>query len=234
MFLLIRFDRIRNYIAAGVVVLAFALGIILLPRIKHPVMAEYDNSTLVIDPGHGGVDGGAISLYGNKESDINLAIAQKLQVLAELYGQNCVMTRSSDASYTTYPDYSEHAELVHRVEIANSQKNAVMLSIHQNCFPDARVSGSQILYAPTDGSKELGTMMQANFLQHLDPYNRRVAEPAPKKLFITANVNCTALLLECGFLSNAQDCEALTDDTYQTKLASVMLATFLQYKGKTV
>ena len=190
-------------------------------------------NTLVIDPGHGGIDGGAISTDGTKESDINLAIALKLRSLAEFIGQKTVMTREDDSWRTDAASYSEHEDLVHRTEIINAAPNAILFSIHQNCFPTAQPSGAQVLYAKNEGSDVLGNLTHNNLISCLDPENRRVAEPAPKKLYITANARCPAILVECGFMSNNFDVLKLKEESYQLSLALVLLCSFLQYSGST-
>ena len=160
--------------------------------------ADTGLNTLVIDPGHGGFDGGAISDDGSKESDINLAIAQKLRCLSELLGQPLTMTREDDRIRSEYAEYSEHEDLVRRTEIVNDTPGAILISIHQNDFPTGQPSGAQVLYAASSGSEELGRRCHQNLITQLDPQNRRVAEPAPKALYITSHVGCTAILVECG------------------------------------
>lgn len=189
--------------------------------------------TLVIDPGHGGIDGGAISTDGTKESDINLAIALKLRAIAEFMGQKTVMTREDDSWRTDAASYSEHEDLVHRTEIINAAPNAILFSIHQNCYPTAQPSGAQVLYSGYEGSDILGTLTHNNLISCLDPENRRVAEPAPKKLYITANASCPAILVECGFMSNNFDVLKLKEESYQLSLALVLMCSFLQFTGST-
>lgn len=198
-----------------------------------PASFEEGRPVLVIDPGHGGFDGGAVSEDGTKESDINLAIGLKMQGLAELIGQECVMTRTDDSSRTDYADYSEHQDLVRRTELINGTPGAVVFSIHQNCFPTGQPSGAQVLYSSFSGSEMLGKLTHANLIQCLDPQNRRVAEPAPKALYITANAHCPTILVECGFMSNIFDVVKLRDEQYQTALSVVMIASLLQYLSDT-
>lgn len=196
------------------------------------VSAAGDAPCLVIDPGHGGIDGGAISISGKKESDINLAIALKLQKLAEFYGVQTLMTREDDSMRTDMSSYSEHEDLVHRTEIINSAANGVLISIHQNCYPTSQPSGAQVLYADNEESKNLGELTHKNLTENLEAENRRVAEPASKGLYITANAKCPAILVECGFMSNFSDLEKLLTPGYQSSLAVVFLASFLQYTSQ--
>lgn len=211
-------------IGAIIMLIMFAINI---HAIK--VMGQSGSSCLVIDPGHGGIDGGAVSVGGKKESDINLAIGLKLQKIAEFYGVDTVMTRTDDSARTDVKNYSEHEDLVHRTEIINSVPGGVLFSIHQNCYLTSQPSGAQILYGAADGSMELGRITHENIINCLEPENRRVAEPAPKGLFITANASCPSVLAECGFMSSFSDIEKLITGEYQTSLATVFFASYAQF-----
>ena len=189
--------------------------------------------TLVIDPGHGGFDGGAISDDGTKESDLNLAIGMKTALIAELLGQSTRMTRTDDSARTDFSTYSEHEDLVHRTALINETPGAIVISIHQNDFPTGQPSGAQVLYSAYEGSKAFGTMTHANLVHFLDPENRRVAEPAPKGLYITANAACPAILVECGFMSNNFEVLRLCDGGYQNSIALVLVSSLLQYLNAT-
>ena len=196
------------------------------------VDAGAGNSCIIIDPGHGGIDGGAVSVNGKKESDINLAIGLKLRAIAEFYGVPAVMTRTDDTAFTESTNYSEHDELVRRVDIINSVPGGVLFSIHQNCYPTSQPSGAQILYGAASGSEALGQITHRNFIACLEPDNRRVAEPAPKKLYITANASCPSVLAECGFMSSFIDLEKLITNEFQTSLAAVMFASYAQFTAQ--
>ena len=194
-----------------------------------PAAASDTARCLVLDPGHGGLDGGAVSKSGKKESDINLAIALKTQKLAEFYGVDTVMTRTDDSMRTDLKSYSEHEDLVRRTEIANSARNGILISIHQNCYPTSLPSGAQTLFSNDPESKKLGELTQSNIVRYLQPENRRLAEPAPAKLYITGHAACPAILVECGFMSNFSDLEKLSGGRYQTSLAVVLFVSYLQY-----
>lgn len=193
------------------------------------VSCSAEESTLVIDAGHGGIDGGAIGADGSKESDINLAIALRLQAVSAFCGKNAVMTRTDDSRGSNALTYSEHDELVYRADVVNATPNAVLLSIHQNCYPTAQPSGAQVLYSSNGQSEVLGKLMHANLVNCLDPQNRRVAEPDKNHLYILSNVSCPAILVECGFVSNHSDITKLTDSRYQTALSTVLMGTYLQF-----
>jgi len=189
--------------------------------------------TLVIDPGHGGIDSGAVGADGTRESDLNLAISLKLRALAELYGQNNILIRQDDSTKCDREPYSEHRDLECRAEIASNALNPVYISVHQNDFPTGQPSGVQVIYAAGQGSEEFGSITHANLVNALYPQSRRLAEPTTKKLYILSHLECPAILVECGFLSNAVDLENLKKPAYQTALAAIMMGSYLQFLQNT-
>lgn len=198
-----------------------------------PVISQNSRSTLVLDAGHGGIDGGAISDSGLKESDINLQIALKTEALVRFLGIDTVMTRETDTDNSGNKAYSEHDNLVQRVNLANSTENAVLISIHQNKFPSAVVSGAEVMYSDNDDSKALGLITQDNLVALLDSSNRRVARPAPKELLLTSSVECPTILVECGFMSNPQEAQKLASNDYQLKLAAILAGSYIQFLNNT-
>ena len=190
---------------------------------------SYVPPTLVIDAGHGGIDGGALSTDGTKESDINLAIALRLDSIVRFCGQKTIMTRWDDSRKTDILSYSEREDLKYRAEVANGTKNAVLISIHQNDFPTAQPRGAQVLYSSFGDSDRLGRLIQSLLVEKLDPENRRLAAPAPPELYLTANVHCPAVLVECGFMSNNFEVLKLKESGYQSALALVIAASYLEY-----
>lgn len=198
-----------------------------------PVISQNSRSKLVLDAGHGGIDGGAISDSGLKESDINLQIALKTEALVRFLGIDTVMTRETDTDNSDNKAYSEHDNLVQRVKLANSTENAVLISIHQNKFPSAVVSGAEVMYSDNDDSKALGLITQDNLVTLLDSSNRRVARPAPKELLLTSSVECPTILVECGFMSNPQEVQKLASNDYQLKLAAILAGSYIQFLNNT-
>ena len=191
--------------------------------------------TLIIDAGHGGADGGAVSVNGRTESGINLDIALKTRELCRLFGFTPVMTRDTETL-----DYPQEMDTLHkkkvwdqktRVALINDIPNALLLSIHQNNYPDARPSGSQVLYGAADGSMELAKLTHDNLSCCLCPENRRVAAPVSKNVYLFQQIQCPAILVECGFLSNPGELEKLTSPAYQREIAVILLASCLQYIG---
>lgn len=231
MFYVIRLKRLGSLSAVLCFLLAGFILLRALSAVKTLQAAELweQKAVLVIDAGHGGFDGGAVAVNGVKESDVNLAIAQKLQLLAAFCGQETRMTRADDSRRTELLNYSEHEDLANRVQIANSVPNAVLISIHQNYYPTTQPWGAQVLYADDPDSALLGRITQSNLVSSLQPENRRLAEPASPKLYLTSHADGPAILVECGFLSNYNEMEKLTEDSYQTSLAAVLIASYLQF-----
>lgn len=203
------------------------------PSSSRPQAEIGSNGTLVIDAGHGGEDGGAVSSDGLHESEVNLEIALRLEALAGLCGVPAVMTR--DSAEIDYPETENTVrqrkvwEQKARVELIGGTENAVLISLHQNKFPDSRPRGPQALYAKTDGSKELGETAHENLTAVLYPENRRVAAPASDKIYLMKNVTCPAVLVECGFLSNPEEAALLGTPEYRLKIASVILCSYLEW-----
>ena len=196
-----------------------------------PTFAVLPQRSLILDPGHGGIDGGAVAYNGVKESDLNLSIALRLRDLADFYGLPTVMTRQDDSRHTDTERYSEHEDLVWRAEQINAAGGGLCLSIHQNTFPTSQPSGAQVLYGAGEESRRLGECLQGCIVCNLQPENRRVAQPASRGLYLPAHVDCPFALVECGFLSNLSDLQKLSDESYQKSFAAVLLCACLQYTG---
>ena len=186
---------------------------------------------LVIDAGHGGVDGGATSCTGALESNLNLEIALKLQALAGLLGMKTSMIRTTDCSvYTSGKSIAAQkvSDLKNRVKIVNETENALLISIHQNYYSEDRYSGAQVFYPKTVGSEILAKQLQTTFVNTINRGSKRKAKPATG-IYLMNNINCTGVLIECGFLSNPQEEKQLRDPEYQNKICCVIAATLTQY-----
>ena len=209
------------------------LWISLAPAAEDTAAAAQARPVLIIDAGHGGEDGGAVAADGTVEADINLGIACKLNLLAQLCGTDTEMTRADE--HIHYPaDAStiaarKTADQKQRAALINSVANGVLISIHQNEYPAPSPHGAQVLYASSMQSKAFGEAMHAALVNLLDPENRRVAAPISNDIYLMRSVQCPAVLVECGFLSNPEELKKLKDESYQLKLSMVMLGSFLEY-----
>lgn len=190
---------------------------------------------IVIDAGHGGVDGGASSCTGIPESRFNLEIALKLEDLLALLGRETVMIRREDVSVYTKGEtiaQKKVSDLKERVRITNETENAVLLSIHQNYFSDGRYSGAQVFYPKTPDSEALAGRLQKAFSAYLDPDNHRDAKVV-KGVYLMDRIQCTAVLIECGFLSNPEEEARLRDPGYQRQLCAVIAVTLAGFLSNT-
>ena len=200
--------------------------------ISQRIPLERDH-TIVIDAGHGGEDGGAVSCTGVSESGINLDIALKLNDLLHLLGWRTKMIRTADISVCTGGQtiaQRKVSDLKERVRMVNDTENPILVSIHQNMFSDARYSGAQVFYTPS--GLELANTLQENFCALLNPSSRRQSKPA-KGVYLMENIDCPGILVECGFLSNPAEEAKLRENSCQQKLAAVIgttLAEFLDYQ----
>lgn len=226
----LRKPKIKSILSAVFLAMPVIVYIIASDNVIGAAKLQMQTPILVIDAGHGGIDSGALAADGTKESDINLAIALKLRALAELYGLENLMVRQDDRTMSDSLDYSEHRDLVRRTEIINSDPNNVCVSIHQNCYPTGQPHGTLVIYSCEHESEELGKITHENLILQLNPDNRRIAEPAGDKYYLLSNATCPAILIECGFMSNFSEIEKLKTSTYQTSIATVVVASFLQYK----
>lgn len=187
--------------------------------------------TVIIDAGHGGPDGGATSCTGVLESKFNLEIALRLRDLTELLGIQTLMIRDTDCSVYTQGNtiaQKKVSDLKERVRIVNNTENATLVSIHQNLFPDAKYSGAQVFYAKTQGSQKLAKDLQIAFIKSINQDSHRQAKKADG-IYLMQKINCTGVLIECGFLSNPKEEYLLRNASYQKRLCSVIATSLSNY-----
>ncbi len=186
---------------------------------------------VVIDAGHGGVDGGATSCTGVFESNINLEIALRLNDLLHLLGIDTLMIRDSDISVYTYGNTiasKKISDLKERVRMISATENAVVISIHQNHFSDSKYSGAQVFYAPTEGSRELAQALQDTFKSTVNPGCKRQIKRADG-VYLMQHIQCPGVLVECGFLSNYEEEALLRSASYQKAICCVLAGVCSRY-----
>ena len=192
------------------------------PTMAHP--QRFGTETVVIDAGHGGEDGGAVSKAGNAESHVNLAIATRLDHILGLFGANVVMLRTEDVSLhdgsaSTLRE-KKVSDLHNRVARIEATPNATLISIHQNTYDgSSRYHGAQVFYTNGPLSLPLAQYTQEVLRQALDPENSRQATKIPDSVYLMSHISCRAILVECGFLSNWKEAANLNSEEYQDRLA---------------
>lgn len=180
-----------------------------------------DNSdkVILIDPGHGGIDGGAQSKAGTIEKDINLQIALKLRDNLEEKGYKVYMTRDEDEGLYQKGNTvreKKREDLNRRVEMKKETECDIFISIHQNMFPQSKCYGAQVWYASNDNSYNLATVVQDSIKESVKDNNKRVAKPAAEAyLILRDKYEGASILVECGFLSNPDEEAKLKSDEHQ-------------------
>ncbi len=195
-----------------------------------------DEFCIILDAGHGGMDGGCVSAEGRLEKDINLAIMLEVKELCELYGYKVEVTRDSDISIhdagITGIGEQKKSDMENRLGIFNSHDNAVCVSIHQNNFTDEKYSGAQMFYYEGDAENErFARIMQQQFVNNLQPDNNREIKPCGDSLYLCRYSENPTVMVECGFLSNPDEAALLSDNIYQKKVAFTIFSGIMEYIG---
>lgn len=190
------------------------------------------SKTVVIDPGHGGIDGGAVAVTGDSEKDINLNISLKLRDKLSEKGITVIMTRETDTGLYSENDTNKKvADMRARCRLINEASPDLMVSVHQNNYQSSGVKGAQVFYYvhSTEGEKA-AKILQQHLRDTLDKENGRQAK-ANNNYYILINVKCPAVIAECGFLSNHSEAELLRSDDYQNKVAAALCSGICEYLG---
>lgn len=189
---------------------------------------------IVLDPGHGGVDPGAIGTNGAEEKDINLSIALCLRDILTANGWEVIMTRDEDIAIND-PQYKKisqvkTSDLKKRLQIFEEHPEAIAITIHQNHFTQERYNGAQMFYGRKNPESQLiAEAIQTAFRENLQPENSRAIKRSTSDVYILHNATVPAVLVECGFLSNASECALLCDEEYQQKTAFTIYCGLLEY-----
>lgn len=186
---------------------------------------------IVIDAGHGGFDPGKVGTQGTLEKDINLNIALKLKELLEAEHYQVVMTRTSDCGlYEESDSNKKRTDLYNRVKMINESNAIAAVSIHQNSFSQASSKGAQVFYYSTSGEGEkLANIMQETIKTSIGDDNHRVAKEN-ESYYLLKKTNCPTVIVECGFLSNADEEALLLTDEYQQKMAESIKKGIMEYE----
>ena len=188
---------------------------------------------IVVDPGHGGEDGGAVSPDGVAESHINLAIARSVRDLFHLASQPVRMTREEDCSLGgdgTTVRQRKTADLKKRVALVEETPSALLLSIHQNSLPSSPVThGAQVFWNPRPGADTLAQEVQEDLNAVINRGNEKHTRQIPSSVYLMDHITAPGILVECGFLSNGEETRLLQEPDYQQKLAVTIAAGVLRW-----
>ncbi len=205
------------------------------PPSDTPSEARPPITCVVIDPGHGGEDGGTSSAAGLVEKDLNLAVALALRDFLEAAGIPTVMTRTEDKLlYDRSVDYrgrKKVLDLAARRTIAEATEGCLFVSIHMNAFPVEKYTGMQVWYGTADPrAQELAAAIQSASTL-LMPDNHRKIKPAGSSIYLLDRLECPAILVECGFLSNHAEAARLGDGDYRRAVAGIIGMSILSAMG---
>ena len=227
--------RVADWFVIYVLVLGGFLGVCVFGS---KMVATMDNDVqhkgrkcIIIDAGHGGVDGGTTSCSGVTESTINLGIALRLNDLLHLLGMETKMIRTTDCSVYTSGETiaaKKVSDLKERVRIVESTEKGILVSIHQNYFTQSVYSGAQVFYNRNNESVILAKNLQSNLIATVNLGSKRNVKNATG-IYLMEHVTCPAILVECGFLSNPTEDALLQDPDYQKKLCCVIASTLSEF-----
>ena len=194
-----------------------------------------EKHTVILDAGHGGEDGGAVSPEGVPESGINLAVALRTGDLLRLVGQRTAFTRETEASLAdpSLPTIRarKNDDLRRRAALVNGTEGAVLISIHQNSLPSSPAThGAQVFWNGAEGGQALAECIQGQLNRSANSGNGKQARPMGQGVYLMAHADAPAALVECGFLSNGGDAAALQTDAYQLELALAVAEGFLLWR----
>ncbi len=193
-----------------------------------------NESTIIIDAGHGGVDGGAVAADGTNEKDINLAIALEINSRLTNAGYKTVMIRDGD--YSIHDESADTirskkvTDLKNRLEIIENTENAIFVSVHQNYFSESKYNGAQVFYSPNNSeSRLLADCIQKCIVKELQPENNRQIKQSDSSIFLLYKSSVPSVMVECGFLSNPEEAEKLKNEEYRKKMADVVCRGIIKY-----
>ena len=232
--------KIRVSFRAAVVILVLLAAFIVVFTIfnieQHSPVGGNVSSlrTVVIDPGHGGGDGGAVGYSGSIEKDLNLDISLKLKDVLKFCGFHVVMTREDDRSIhdpsAKTTAQQKTSDLNNRLKIYNADPSAIVVSIHQNLFADKSCCGAQMFYSTNNkASQELAQSIQSSFVLRLQPENKRLIKPAENNLFLLFHATVPAVLCECGFVSNPAEEAKLLDPGFRSQVSFTVFCGIMDY-----
>lgn len=187
-----------------------------------PIKVLAEEKVILIDPGHGGFDGGAKSKSGTIEKDINLSISLKLKENLETKGYKVYLTRETDEALgmegKTIKE-KKRIDLNKRRSMKKEVKCDIFISIHQNMFPQAKCFGAQVWHGSNEVSKKLADNIQESLKEVIKDNNKRVSKPAGNSyLILRDDYEGASILVECGFLSNPEEDEKLKSEEHQNSI----------------
>jgi N-acetylmuramoyl-L-alanine amidase len=186
-------------------------------EIQNVDMSALSGHSIVIDPGHGGVDNGA-SANHVIEKEITLAVSTKLAAVLREHGATVTLTRDSDLDYYTRGKGGKRNDLLKRIEIIENSGAELFISIHCNAFRSEKLSGAQVFYSPKFPESAILAERLQQAIKVISPDNKRQAKKDSAILLLNGS-KVPGVMIETGYLTNQQEAVLLADNDYQNKLA---------------
>jgi len=206
--------------------------IVLLTGCAVPTATDLPTYDIVIDPGHGGFDGGTVAGDGTMEKDINLLIALHLRDMLAVCGLNVVMTRDTDVSTQSIDAATIREKKVSDINnrLSLYESAATVISVHQNHYTSSKYRGTQVFYSANHPQSEaLAAMIQQSVVSRLQPHNNRQYKRASDGIYLMHHTTVPAVLVECGFMSNAEELALLKDTQYRRQMAWAICLGYWEY-----
>jgi len=225
---------IATFVVAIAVLAASGIEIVIQNMLTQSTAASpLAGKTILIDPGHGGIDAGA-SANGAVEKEINLAIANFLKEYIEAGGGKAYMTRDTDTN-TADPNRDKgvsqkKSDLQMRKSDIEKYKADIFISIHMNKFEQSKYRGAQVFYDDdSDENRLLAESIQQSLKDVLKDGNNRVAKGSGDSIFVLRDNSVPSALIECGFLSNTDEASLLKTAEYQKLVAEGIYTGIIKY-----
>lgn len=181
--------------------------------------------TVIIDPGHGGIDVGTVGIDGSLEKNINLSISLDLYDYLMVSGINTVLTRDGDYEVYKAGEKRTKSDLYNRMDFINSVPDSILISIHQNHFENEAEWGTQVWFSPNDEiSPTLADKILRSVKKNIQPENKRENKVSDNSYYILYKAQKPSVMVECGFVSNKNENNKLQDKEYQKDMAYSILA----------
>ncbi len=215
-----KYNRILQVVMAGIMLVSMFFvareGAVYVSSMQ---IQNKERFCVVVDAGHGGADPGKVGINDQLEKDINLNIARYLKQFLQAEGIEVMMTREGDGGlYDEGASNKKVQDMKKRLEIIEASDAVLVVSIHQNSYHEEYVKGAQVFYyATSDKSKRLAEVLQEQ-LKELEPDNKRQAK-GNDSYFLLKKTSKPIVIVECGFLSNREEAEKLSDQVYQERIA---------------
>jgi N-acetylmuramoyl-L-alanine amidase len=222
-------NKKRNMLFLGcfILLLLFSISSITFPIFVSQTIGK--KNVILIDPGHGGSDPGKVGAGNVLEKDINLSLSLCLKKILEKENYRVFLTRDGDYHLGTSSGNTKMSDLKKRKQLIFDQEPAAVLSIHQNSYPSSDVKGAQVFYLlGSSEGKSLADAIQTSLIRGLDPSNHRQAKSNADYYLLRENPYPT-VIVECGFLSNPEECRKLQNASYRKKAAECICRGLKKY-----